>query len=95
MIIAKNITTDTTTSDYVWPGGKLYVYVTGVFDGATVQLNAGLDQLPKLALDNGAFTESSFIRMSLPQAGEVNFSVAGAGANTDVSIAVSQTLKEV
>ena len=94
MIIAKNITANETTNEFQWPGGPMYIYVTGTFDGATVQLNAGMDNLPKIPLDNGTFIKSSYVLVKFPQTGQIDFTVLNAGPTTDISIAVSAYIKE-
>lgn len=88
MIVEKNITTNKTTDSFQWRGGKSYIFVQGDFDGATVQLNAGQDDLPKLALSGGAYTIPSYVEVKLPAGAQLDFTISG-GAETTQDISIS------
>ena len=88
MHIEANITENKITGEHIWTGGTAWVFVIGTFDGANVQLNAGQDALPKLALDNAFWTEPAYNRILLPTNGEFDFTIANVGASTDITISV-------
>jgi len=94
MIIGKDLSANILSNHFTWFGGPLFILITGEFDGATVQLFATQDNLPPLALDEGAFTQPTYVELLLPQAGQILFEVSGVGALTNITISAQGRLKE-
>ena len=84
-----NITADSTTTPYAYPGGPGAAIATGTFDGATVELEISLDGTNYAPVGNESilFQPNLFAIGDIP-ACDMRWKISNAGASTSVTLSI-------
>lgn len=86
MVILNNATSNDTSDRFRCYGNRVLVQIAGTWDGATVTLYTGQDNLPMKAHPDGVFTADDHVMVECVPGMNLEARITSAGASTSLSV---------